>query len=140
MVTEPILHSRAMYTLPDSFVAYFPFSDEEDMEESIDSIQTGNIIMWGFAWMEHDSIGRVILSTCQMIDRILMYAFRCPLYKRFYIIFKDKQEYEYAMNEYLNSIKFPPFQVYFAYYQDPNTIIETKTFDYPDDQVIYVDN
>ncbi len=44
--------------------------------------------------------------------------------------FKDKQEYEYAMNEYLNSIKFPPFQVYFAYYQDPNTMIETKTFDY----------
>lgn len=87
MVTESILHSEAMYTLPDSFVAFYPFSEEEDMEESINFIQTGNIIIWGFAWMEHDSIGRVILSTCQIIDRILMHAFRYPLYKRFYIFF-----------------------------------------------------
>lgn len=131
MLDEAVLHSDAFHTMPENYIAFH--NRENDSPYGILSdIWNGNVIIWGFSWMVHQSIGKVALTTNQNIDQLLIKAFKCPFYRRYYIFFNCRDEYQYAVNCYYKSIKHSPFEVYFAFFPNADEFSEIEIFPYRD--------
>ena len=114
-IISDIISSTSRHDSPLHYIAYIDKDPDETISysEAIDLFEQNRIRIWGCYVLRHDSIGKVALTTEQLIDRILIDSFKIPYFDKVVIMFTNMEEHKYSVDKYRELIKNPPVEVHF---------------------------